>query len=352
MTLKVVCAILAVLQLGACANYNQSDEFVGLLIGGLGGGIDSELITEHGVCDGGHAKPPIPGAQFGSIFGWFAAVHTNHVQKGEPGDLLLCGGKILQEYDTCHRLELGASRWKPDDCTLSTERTNAAMFTTMDGKAVVSGGYSSRAGWLKDVEVLENYESTSNSNSCEWKKVGEIPGNGVYNHCALQFDEETFVFIGGNTWNNEGQYDIADVYKYNIKTGDWTKGKDIPVPRQSHGCIKTTVNGKEGIMVAGGFCNGNPSYASCQQLRITSTAFYHVHEDVWEELRPLNKARDGLTLHNIQGTIMAIGGEYRGKPVKEIEAWSGTRWEVIEMELLQGITRFASVQIPSAFYNC
>ena len=40
----------------------------------------------------------------------------------------------------------------------------------------------------------------------------------------------------------------------------------------------------------------------------------------------LNQARDGLVLANIEGTIMAIGGEYRGGPIQQIEAWDGERW--------------------------
>jgi len=337
----------------ACAPFNvtENDGFVTLLIGGLGGGIDSEMVTKSRVCDGRNAHAPIPEAPFASNFGWFATVQKN----GDASDLLLCGGKTTQEFDTCHRLQLGSSSWRPesDSCVLTSERSSARMFSTFDGKAVVSGGYSKSLGWMTDIEILEDYDADADSDSCQWRTIGQIPGKGVYAHCALQYDQDTFVFIGGNTWDSDGgQYDIADVHKLNIKTGEWTRGKDIPVPRQSHGCIKTTVNGKEGIMVAGGFCEGNLDYAECHQLRITSTVFYHFDDDTWEELAPLNRARDGLTLQNVEGTIMAIGGEYRGTPVKEIEIWNGHKWEIADIKLLRGLSRFAFASLPSSMYQC
>ena len=41
--------------------------------------------------------------------------------------------------------------------------------------------------------------------------------------------------------------------------------------------------------------------------------------DTWEELEPLNYARDGMILQNIGGDIYAIGGENTGQAVVEIE---------------------------------
>ena len=50
--------------------------------------------------------------------------------------------------------------------------------------------------------------------------------------------------------------------------------------------------------------------------------------DEWTELSPLNNARDGLVLNNVEGTIMAIGGQYRGAPVEVIEKWNGDRYKL------------------------
>ena len=34
------------------------------------------------------------------------------------------------------------------------------------------------------------------------------------------------IFSGGNTWSQQyGQYDIPDVQIYNMKTGEWKKGR-------------------------------------------------------------------------------------------------------------------------------
>ena len=33
------------------------------------------------------------------------------------------------------------------------------------------------------------------------------------------------IFLGGNTYSVEGQYDVADVQIFNIMTGEWRKGQ-------------------------------------------------------------------------------------------------------------------------------
>jgi len=344
--------LIGLLQISAGSDISGSNDMISILIGGLGGGVNSEVITANAVCSQYNSVPNIPEADFASIFGWSAAVYNHQMPADKPGDLLLCGGKAIKESKECHRLPLGANEWKSGSCSLNRERTNSAMFSTFDGKVVVSGGYSSKAGWLSDIQLLENYDPNCENDCCQWTNMGTINGKGVYSHCALQFDDETFVFIGGNTWDNDGQYDIPDVQLYNTRTGEWKRGKDMDVPRQSHGCIKTTHKGREGIMVAGGFCNGNQNHPDCSQLRINSTAFYDVQADSWEELSPLNHKRDGLTLQNIEGSIMAIGGEYRGSPVQEIEVWNGEEWEESSLRLLERISSFAFAQIPKSTYHC
>ena len=55
----------------------------------------------------------------------------------------------------------------------------------------------------------------------------------------------------------------------------------------------------------------------------------------------LNFARDGLVLANIEGTIMAIGGEHRGAPKTEIEAWNGERYICTNIQFfIQNIARY------------
>jgi len=326
-----------------------STDMISILIGGLGGGVDAEIITPTGVCKGATSTPQIPVAEFSSIFGWSAAVFSKGVAKEQ---LLLCGGKTLTETENCHSLEVGGQRWRSDHCSLDKARTNADMFTTSDGRVVVSGGYNERYGWLSDVQMLNEYDPDCTTDCCQWENIGTINGKGVYAHCSLQFDEDHFVFMGGNTWDSEGQYDIADVQVFNRKTGQWVRGMDMPIPRQGHGCIKTTHNGREGIMVAGGFCNGNPDHPDCYQLRIDQTIFYDFENDTWEELGALNHARDGLVLQNIAGEIYAIGGENRGRPVKIIEKWNGNSWDDTDMILLDDISAFAHVQVPAGSYKC
>ena len=40
------------------------------------------------------------------------------------------------------------------------------------------------------------YYFASFQNCCQWENIGTIDGKGVYSHCALQYDEDHFVFMG------------------------------------------------------------------------------------------------------------------------------------------------------------
>jgi len=343
----LVCMALAVQ--GAPSADTSANEMISIIIGGFGGGVNTEVITPTGICRGTDSSPGIPLAEFSSNFGWSAAVFSKGLTNGE---ILLCGGKTQTETEKCHTLPLGEGNWKSDSCSLDKQRVNADMFTTNDGRVVVSGGYSERIGWLSDIQIMDTFDPDCTVNCCSWTNVGTIDGKGVYSHCSLQYDDDHFVFMGGNTWDVNGQYDIADVQIFNFRTGEWKRGQDMPIPRQGHGCIKTTHNGKEGIMVAGGFCNGNPAHESCYQLRINQTAFYDFGSDSWEMLGDLNYARDGMILQDIGGDIYTIGGENTGQPVTHIEKFVNGAWEMANMDLLDKVSSFAHVQVPSTAYRC
>jgi len=346
---RLTVLLVAALVQGTLCNNSGANDMETIIIGGFGGGIGAEVITSTGICKGESSTPTIPLAEFSSNFGWSAALFTKGLSKGE---ILLCGGKTQTETKACHTLPLGAGSWKSDNCELDKQRVNHDMFTTFDGRVVVSGGYSDRVGWLSDIQIMDEFDPDCTVNCCSWTNVGTIDGKGVYSHCSLQYDDDHYVFIGGNTWDANGQYDIADVQIYNFRTGEWKRGKDLPIPRQGHGCIKTTHNGKEGILVAGGFCNGNPNHELCYQLRIDQTIFYDFAADTWEELEPLNYARDGMILQNIGGDIYAIGGENTGLAVVEIEKFVDGKWEMAERNLLDRVSSFAHVQVPSSTYGC
>jgi len=344
--MKVVVLVVSVL---VASVLSIGDDMIGLVIGGFGGSNSVDVITKGRVCSGSVSSPNIAGAPGGEIFGWSAAL----LSSGTKDEIFLCGGKITDESRSCHTLALGGSSWKEERCQLPSQRYYAAMFSNTGGQVVVAGGYSGRAGWLRDLDVLNSLNPSCDKDCCDWDaSVATIPGRGVYAHCALEYDDDTMFIIGGNTWDSEvGQYDIPDVWKFTYSTKTWTQVQSLSIPRQSMGCIKTTYNGKEGIMVAGGYCHNNPE-ASCQQLRLSSTVFYDVAADTWIDLPDLNEEREGLALMNIQGTVMAVGGSIRGELLDIVETWDGEKWSVSNMHLSSKRRSFAYVHVPQSAYTC
>jgi len=329
---------------------------VAVLFGGYGGGVNTQLVTGSNSCQGDKAMPNFPDADFSHQRGWVSGVHTLN---GSPGDLLLCGGKDTVESAECKMIEIGQSTWRPGFCKLPSARTHASMISTMDGSVIISGGYSDYGGWLADIYKLkeirpEDCEGSWNGDCCTWENIGTNPGHPVYAHCSIQYDDDHIALIGGNTWDQQvGMYDVPDIQIYNMRTGEWKKGRDMPIGRQRAGCIKTEVNGRSGILVAGGFCHGNPDFEECDLLRMDSTVFYDWENDSWEDLAaPLHENRDGLNVANIGGRILAFGGEFRGGPVTVIEEFDGSRWVDAEFSLSGGTANFASTVLPENSYRC
>jgi len=346
--LVIIPAIVVALSKGGNGN-------MAVTFGGSNAGIFTQLITEESSCQGSQAVPTFPSAPFSHQNGWAAGVYTIN---GEPGDVILCGGKDTTESNECKMIEIGTSSWKEGSCFLPVPVTHHSMVSTMDGTVVISGGYSEQIGWLPEVYKLtemrtEECNNLQTNHCCTWEKIGTNPGNAVYAHCSVQYDEDHLAIIGGNTWSgSDGQYDVPDIQILNMKTGEWKRGADMPMARQRAGCIKTEVNGRSGILVAGGFCHGNPNFDECDLLRLETTVFYDWENDSWEDLAaPLLEPRDGLKIANIGGKILAFGGEFRGFPVKGVEEWTNGGWAPAHFDI--GDTKdFASTVIPSGYYNC
>jgi hypothetical protein len=265
------------------------------------------------------------------------------------------------DFDECDLLRLDSTMfydWQND----SWEDLAAPLHENRDGLNIenIGGRILAYGGEFRGgpVTVIEEWDGSKWVNT-DFPLAGGtnnfastvIP---VYAHCSLQYDEDHIVLLGGNTWSQQnGQYDIPDVQIYNMETGEWKKGRDMPMARQRAGCIKAEINGRSGILVAGGFCHGNPDFDECDLLRLDSTMFYDWQNDSWEDLAaPLHENRDGLNIENIGGRILAYGGEFRGGPVTVIEEWDGSKWVNTDFPLAGGTNNFASTVIPEDSYKC
>eukprot|EP00088_Acartia_fossae_P043520 TRINITY_DN4586_c0_g2_i2.p1 TRINITY_DN4586_c0_g2~~TRINITY_DN4586_c0_g2_i2.p1 ORF type:complete len:362 (-),score=64.34 TRINITY_DN4586_c0_g2_i2:166-1251(-) len=335
----------------------KRDNEIVVTLGGYSGGVSVQIIEETGSCKGEYTQPKFPNAEFSHQTGWTAAVHKLN---GGKGDVILCGGKDTVESNECNMIEIGTDRWREGYCKMDFARTHAKLVSAPDGKVIISGGYNDMQGWLKDVSQLVSINpsecTTWNSNCCTWESLGASP-IGVYEHCFLHYDNDHLVLIGGNTWDEQnGMYDIADIQIYNKQTGQWKMGEPMPIGRQRAGCVKTTHNGRSGIMVAGGYCHGNPNYEQCDQLRLSNTIFYDWENDSWEEIGDLKHGRDGVSLAYVGDKLYAFGGEYKGNVIVDVEVWNEeggvSTWTETSTKLTDGIANYAFTSIPAGEYTC
>lgn len=272
--------------------------------------------------------------------------------------MILCGGKDLVQSDDCHMIELGADKWRAGSCKLPTSMTHASMVSTSDGSVIISGGYSDQIGWLDGVYKLESITPEDckdhPESCCHWEVLPSMPGKPVYSHCSVMYDNN-LVIMGGNAFDLEtGLYDVDEMKILNMDTMEWTMST-IPSPRQRFGCVKTEYNGKSGILISGGFCHGYAE-GSCDQQRLDDTHFYDWENKSWEDLgKPMSQARDGHVIKNIQGSLLAFGGDNKGMQINGVERWSrlDERWMYAGFDLAGfGTNNFAVVTIPEFTYIC
>merc|ERR1711994_1211778 len=98
----------------------------------------------------------------------------------------------------------------------------------------------------------------------------------MYNFCAVSHGHKIYT-IGGTIHNLYDNSDLANVDVLDTNTNTWTAAQDLPLSRESPGCMVTTLDGEEGILVAGG-CNNN-----CLD-HLDDTLFFSFKTETWTVL--------------------------------------------------------------------
>ena len=152
---------------------------------------------------------------------------------------LICGGSPSGASEACYTL-LENGSWKEDKvATLNTARNYAAYGSVVINDQLVLAGGTGSSGYLNTIELVgPNTRSRTLS--------VKLPV-AVSDSCIVEWDENSFMLIGGFGRDSRRETYIIDTDKNII-----TNGPNLKTARWAPGCEKLIVNGESYIVVSGG----------------------------------------------------------------------------------------------------
>ena len=159
----------------------------------------------------------------------------------------ICGGRAYDDWTfshDCFQLTEAGSWVTDQSATLTTGRSLAGIGTVvLNNNLVISGGHNGIDYWLASIEMLS-------PNTTAQTLIVQLT-TGLYGHCQVPWDSETFFVIGGN--GKGGDNPKRETYFINVKTNQRTNGPILNIPRYLHSCGELEVNGNTYIIVSGGY---------------------------------------------------------------------------------------------------
>jgi len=294
------------------------------LVGGTAAGnsVESFTTTDNGrIC--GKEVSTYPNSYTSAMGGYMG------------GRVYVCGGNSGNDRNGIYRVHNQCYSTNPNtpgngwvsmpDMPINT--TNAA-YAVQNNKMYVFGGYQKPAcGYRPDVQIFDLQNRL-------WKTVSsnDPPQQiGAYG-CAVTAGSLIFV-IGG--WYPTDAYPALSSCKevlqsaeltavnrdfsnyhdrvqiYDTSRGTWSTGPKLNKRRRNHGCTLVDVNGRKGIMVAGGYNSRDSFLKSVEFMDLgQSVNRIQLNQIQWRSLPEMKEARgDKLVLINDKNYVHVVGGE-------------------------------------------
>jgi len=281
------------------------------------------------------------------------------------GQVLACGGSSptrdqLSVYNDCYATSAnGRGRW--EQVGSMPHNTSNAGHAVANGKLYVAGGYTQPlCGYRPEVQVYSPRSGWSAPSSLD-------PPNrvGAYS-CAVAAGKEIF-FIGGwyppsvyTSACREDRYEGAELTRVNREndyfhdqvqildtaTGRWRTGPKLQTRRRNHGCTLTEVNGRAGIIVAGGSNARDGRLSSVEYLDLGPDSSNIQFQNLrWRKLPDMSRRRAGrLVLYSDKNSVFAVGED-------SVEALDLTRpvWKSVGSTVTTGRSHTLAVPgVPGA----
>ena len=281
------------------------------------------------------------------------------------GRVVACGGSTperrqLSVYNNCFATTPnGRGRWEQVDSM--PHNTSNAGHAVANGKLYVAGGYTQPlCGYRPEVQVYSPRSGWSAPSSLDPpKRVGAYS-------CAVAAGNNIF-FIGGwyppsvyTSACREDRYEGSELTRVNREysyyhdqvqildtvTGRWRTGPSLQTRRRNHGCTLTDVNGRAGIIVAGGTNPRDGRLSSVEYLDLgPDSSNIQFRDLLWRSLPDMSSGKAGrLVLYADRNSVFAIGED-------KVEALDLTRpvWKSVTSSATTGRSHTLAVPgVPGA----
>jgi len=165
--------------------------------------------------------------------------------------------------------------------------------------------------------------------------------------CTAKLSPTEFMVSGG-------EFNPAEVLKYNVVTGEITPLENLIQERSGHGCAFVKHKDMVGVMVAGGLPQGNEEWTEDVTRATTDHAeFYNMETGKWQVVGKLNEARRGIRLVFVKNTLYAMGGFNGEKYVATVErfCFKTKTWSKVE-DMLAARAFPGVVAVPETLFQC
>jgi N-acetylneuraminic acid mutarotase len=193
------------------------------------------------------------------------------------------GGEV-ETLDEFFRFDLAREEYRslPD----LPEKVNHAAFVGDRGALYVIGGYKD------DQPTASTWRFAPETGRWTALKPMHVPRGSP---AAAVIADRIYV-VGGAEVDRRGPRPSSALEIYDLDTGEWTRGPDMPTARHHHGAA--AVGGV--LFVVGGRAAGDLSVDAVERFDPAS--------DQWERLAPLPLGAGGLAVVSVAGMVVAIGG--------------------------------------------
>ncbi len=168
-----------------------------------------------------------------------------------------------------------------------------AMTATIDNKLFVFGGFSGSAG---PVERSDVYDPVTNA----WTRIADMPTR--LTHAGVAVDGRYVYFAGGYVGTGNGfeqQFGTAEVRRYHIDLGEWSRLPDLPAELASGGLVTL---GRT-LHYFGGNDNDRQDVSVHYVLNLDNPTS-------WTTAAALPSGRSHMGYAEYGGHIFAIGGQF------------------------------------------
>jgi len=293
----------------------ECEEGVVLLVGGDVSEKSVELYAQ-----GYHERPG-----FGLL-----SEKKQHTTDFVFGEIVMCGGgSFTEEQRSCLSLDRVGS-WS-NHSELSDVRYGHSSFIIQDSLYLL-GGYLLHAR-----TSTEWYNTTDNAGWIQQPYLKEE----LYNGCTVLVTDTQYMTIGGDKAEKK-------VIRYEAISGAFHEEQELNIGRTGHGCLAIRENGREGVLVVGGYDEENKE-------RLTSTEFFDFYTHSWSEVGHLGVARSGVRLVQVGDTVYAMGGVTAGDVIEstsdveqlDLSTWT---WSTAE-DMMVPRSLHSATLIPKTYFE-